>query len=191
MREGHEPAGDLALEALHYASGEMTAAAAAAFEQRRGEDAAAREALCQAVQLAHALEGQTSPLPHPAYRDRVRRELRPGGRMAWLLARRPYPGHPLLWGALGVAATLLFLLVGVGQPRASLSPIDRPPPVVTEPARPATVEAASLWAELSNNEHLLKVRDEEMRRKSRTEEHPHIWGGVYHHEHPLHKAAHR
>src|SRR5262245_9682107 len=113
MREAHGPngtAGGLALHALLDASGELDAAEAEAFERRLGEDQAAREALAGAVPLARALGGLPAAAPDPAYRARVRRLLRPrAGVWQRLWGRRPYRGHPVLWGAVGAAAAALVM----------------------------------------------------------------------------------
>jgi hypothetical protein len=154
----------LAFRALLYASGEMDPAEAAAFEARLGEDQAAREALCQAVQVAHA--GLQPLRPDPAYRERVRQRVqqRPG-LWRWLTGRRFYRGHPLAWSGLGAAAAVLLMLGGRGD-----SPSARPDParpeVAAKPARKARAEPrkpgpslppaptsaeARAWAELQSS----------------------------------------
>jgi len=63
--------------ALLYTNGELEADEAGAFETRLGVDQAAREALCQAVQLTLSLGGLAPPTPHFSYRERVREQLLP------------------------------------------------------------------------------------------------------------------
>src|SRR5262245_49426408 len=93
---GHRSYDGLAALALLYACGEMDEPAAAAFERRLGEDQAAREALCQAVELNRDLAGLAALAPDPAYRGRVRRRL--------LSPSDAHRGHPALWAATGAAA---------------------------------------------------------------------------------------
>ncbi|MBY0524479.1 MAG: hypothetical protein K2R98_13820 [Gemmataceae bacterium] len=110
-KPGDSPS-DLSVQALLYASGEMEAAEAAAFEQRLGEDQAAREALCQAVEFATLASGQAPPTPDPAYRDRVRATLRQRRRhMKKLVGQPPTFGPIALWMALGAIAAILMMLV--------------------------------------------------------------------------------
>lgn len=172
----------LAMQALLYASGELDEAQVAAFEQRLGEDQSVREALCQAVQMTLALQGQVLARPHPAYRERVRQRLR--ARPPWwqvLVGKRAYRGHPAVWSGMGAAAAVL-LMIGLGQfphldavPRSS-TPIAVQPPPADEPAiadigvAVATLEEANTWAELKNSDHLEKARSEEVRRKNRAQE---------------------
>jgi anti-sigma factor RsiW len=171
MPEDHLHDEALAMEALLYASDELEGDQRQAFEQRLSSDQAAREALCQAVQMSQALTGQQPAVPNRAYRVQVRQRL--GG-------RRPgrYRGHPLLWLATGAAAAVLVML-GLGQPEPP-APIQ--PPVVVQAAPPAPedppeaevndpmLEVATYWAELSNSERLARDRTEEARRKLRLED---------------------
>ncbi len=169
----------LALQALLYASDELPDEQLAAFEERLGSDQAARDALCQAVQLTLTLEGQAPRGPDPAYRERVRLRLR-GRRPFWqvLTGKRSYRGHPAVWSGLGAAAAVLLMLtLGRSEPSAApvpipvavptLAPGEEPPEAV---AAGTTLEEAKTWAELSNRSHLEKARDEELRRKNRVEE---------------------
>jgi hypothetical protein len=163
----------LAWLALLYAGGELDPAEAALFEQRLAGDQQAREALAQAALLAMP-PGQ--PLaPDPAYRQRVHRRLR---RRPWsrLVQRRSYPGHPLLWSGAGAAAaalltTLTFLL---GMPAASpMADGHRPAPAEPREADgepPAQADVANVWARLHTTDHVARAHDEEMRRKSRTDQ---------------------
>jgi hypothetical protein len=183
----HEPSmnGDagengLAWEALLYASGELDAGRACAFEERLGNDQAAREALSLAAQMA-VLPGAAPTLrPAPDYRDSVRLRLKQG-ESGWqrLWGRRAYRGHPLLWGCAGAAAALLMMVGLVRSGTVSACWIAPTPPVAQAPApqiegepegMPTTIEAASVWAEISQSDHLLKAHDDELRRKSRSEE---------------------
>jgi hypothetical protein len=146
---------DLALtfQALLYVSGELPGAATTAFETRLGEDQAARDALCQAVQLAHAAPGGLTPRPDPAYRQQVHQRLRPRrGLWPWLTGKRLYRGHPLVWSALGAAAAVL-LLVGIdhravpsGHAAANVSAANReakPPSPFRKPSAPSRAKKPS------------------------------------------------
>jgi hypothetical protein len=158
----------LAFQALLFASGEMEGAEAAAFEARLGEDQAAREALCQAVQLANPRAGLGVLRPDPSYRDRVRKRVQRRPTLwSWLAGKRSYRGHPLAWTGLGAAACLLIILgVAQGLPMGSgndgraarpgnptsTEPTDGKKHIVsapTPPAEPATSTAeAKAWADL-------------------------------------------
>src|SRR5260370_8583521 len=86
-------------QALLYASGELDGERAVAFEDRLGNDQAAREALSLAAQLA-VVPGMAPALrPNPDYRDMVRvrfKQVESGwGRV---LARCTHRGHPLPCG---------------------------------------------------------------------------------------------
>jgi hypothetical protein len=171
---------NLAWQAFLYASGELDEKRAVAFEDRLGNDQAAREALSLAAQLA-VLPGVTPPLrPNPDYRDAVRLRLRRGdGGWSRLWGRRAYRGHPLLWGLVGAAAAVL-IVVGLGQagvhlpfgPAATTTVVQVPVPQVDEDegAVDPSLEAASVWAEISQSDHLLKAHGDELRRKTRSEE---------------------
>jgi anti-sigma-K factor RskA len=140
--------------ALLYASGVLEDKAAAAFEQRLGEDQAARETLCQAVQLLHVLCLQPAVEPNPAYREEVRRRLRQQR------PRNRYRGHPLLWAILGAAAAavlLLFLPTGLCPHRA---------PSSTDPIAAPPAAASDVDGRRRAQPH------EESRRRLRVEEHP-------------------
>jgi hypothetical protein len=175
MADEHGPkdTDGLAWLALLYAGGELEEAEAAQFEQRLAADQQAREALAQAVPLAMP-PGQPL-LPDPAYRRRVHRRLRrPWG---WLLQRRSYPGHPLLWSSAGAAAavlltTLTFLLGMPASPPVAAGP--QPAPAAARegeaPAEPPDrADVANAWARLHTTDHVARAHDEEMRRKSRTD----------------------
>jgi anti-sigma-K factor RskA len=166
--------------ALLYASGELDEAQAAVFEKRLGNDQQAREALTVAVQLAQMPVAGEIALPNPSYRERVRRQL--GSRPSlWgrFCGRRSYRGHPLLWGLAGAAAAVL-LTVAMGQSAPWLRNERAPELTATPPAAEETdagssrvassLEAASIWAEISQSDHLLKAHDEETRRRIRVDE---------------------
>jgi anti-sigma factor RsiW len=170
----------LELDAFLYVSGELDDEKAATFEKRLGGDQAAREAVCQAVQLVQTL-GEATPVgPHPAYRARVRQRLqaRPS---VWQAFSRPrlYRGHPALWSALGAAAAVLLML-GLDRPfgstvPAKTSPVPRadftqelrPTPSPEWPVSSPTAEMATVWAELTNNERLGSTLEKENQRKIR------------------------
>jgi hypothetical protein len=171
----------LALQALLYAGGELSGDEAAAFERRLADDQAARDALVQAVQLALPL-ADAPPRPDPAYRAVVKQRLH-GGWGRWLIGRRSYRGHPLLWTGLGAAAAVLAMLylyrpasadLSVAQgPSASPSLDDSGPLGLTWPEDDdETFDVAQTWAGMPKNEHLIKARDDEMRRKERAQDRP-------------------
>lgn len=183
----HQPTGNdsVALQAFLYATGELDEAEAAAFERRLGEDQAAREALCQAVELTQALAPRPAPRPDPSYRQRVRERLR-HRRLGWLFGRQTYRGHPAVWSAVGAAAAVL-IVISIAHLQAALVtqrhrplPVPRgveqeapiPAPFVEPPQLTATEDMAVTWATLHTNSvnHVTKVHDEEMRRKHRLEE---------------------
>lgn len=161
----------LAAVAFLYASGELSGEDAAVFEQRLGEEQAARDALCHAVTLSQALEGQPAPMPSLAYRDKVRRRLRSSLVSHWLPSRA-YRGHPALWTVLGMAAALLLMQLGPpAQPPASQAPAPQSASSQPEPAAPdEEAETARRWANLHNNEHLSRARLEEFRRRLRADD---------------------
>lgn len=181
MHEPSEPSRDpLAFQALLYASGELPEAEAAAFERRLGEDQAARDALCLAVQFCPGLHGGPPVTPDSTYRDQVRQRLRARrGVQRWLLEPRHYRGHPALWGLMGAAAAVLLMAVlsqalpgsWPALERTFVLPTSDAPlvlPLVPEPVE--TVEVAQAWAELYNAARLAQARNEEARRKNRADE---------------------
>jgi hypothetical protein len=167
-------AGDgLAWLALLYASGELDPGEVTQFEQRLAGDQQAREALAQAVPLALP-PGQTLA-PDPAYRDRVRRRLRGRRSWGWLVQRRTYPGHPILWSGAGAAAAALvmaasFLLWVPASPGVQAPAGPPPEPAAAESREPVKADVASVWAQLHTTDHVAKAHDEEMRRKNRNDQ---------------------
>jgi anti-sigma factor RsiW len=162
-----KPGGDLAHEALLYAGGELPPAEVASFEARLATDQAAREALVCAVQAGLSLSDPRAGRPDPAYRDRVRR------RLAWAKCRPALGGFGL--GA--AAAALLIFTLGrpaVPDPDSGIVAIPVPAehvPVATKEAEEEGVgEAARIWADMSNSEHLSKAVVQENRRKNRSED---------------------
>jgi len=162
---------NLAALALLYANGEMDVADARAFEQRLNEDQKAREALCQAVELARTLEGCPPPTPNPSYRAGVRVRLRSQG----VLSRR-YRGHPVFWTALGAAASVLLVVcvnhfaVPTTRVPDNNWAVSAKPQAAEQAADPALDEAARAWADIPKHDHLSRVREEEQRRKSHRSE---------------------
>ena len=104
---------DLVLKAMLYASGELDAADAAAFEQRLGDDQAARDALCQAVELTQTISGDEPVAPDPEYRSRVRHRLRQRRRRRVGLSNlnSPFFAHPAFWSVMGAALAVLLMVV--------------------------------------------------------------------------------
>jgi len=169
-------ADDLAAQAFLYASGELSGAEARRFEHRLAEDQAAREALCQAVELARALQGLTMPRPGPGYRANVRARLLPAAACCrFLAARRPYRGHPALWSVAGaLAATLLILCLQHGAAEGRAVPPTEQGELIAAVEQPDdqddSVMKAVVWADLHTGDHLARVRDDRARRRSRSEE---------------------
>jgi anti-sigma-K factor RskA len=98
--------------ALLYSTGELDEIETADFERRLAEDQAARDALCQAVEMNLTLTGAASPAPDPAYRQRVRQRLHQRRRhLRKLESQSAFVGHPALWTALGAAAAGLLMVV--------------------------------------------------------------------------------
>ena len=180
------PSAGLAHEALLYASGELDAAAARAFEQRLAEEPLVQDALVKAVQLSQLLT--RGPLrPDPAYRDRVRSRV--------LLTSAPserWSARSFRRAALSVACGLLLaaalalpsdtaqrrptapLLVRQAAPLAAVAQAtagqraEGHPLVAAIEDDPEMLETALEWAELSDcGEHLQRTWDEELRRKAR------------------------
>jgi hypothetical protein len=178
----HEPqpptsgaANDLALDAFLFACGGMEDRTAAAFAERLAGDQSAREALSQVVYLAGSLAGGAPVRPDPAYRTAVRERLchaeqatsTPG-------PKRGYPGHPLLWVALGAAAMVVLYagLASWSPPRHDVPVLVRETPptarlVASDGERPA---AATVWAELHTPSRLARVHGEQDRRRCRSDD---------------------
>lgn len=166
MRDHHDPDQALALQALLYAGGELDEADAIAFEGRLAEDQSAREALAQAVELTQTLEGRQPARPDPRWRGRVRDRL--AGPSLWqrVVGKRAYRGHPAVWTGLGAAAAVLLMLTTASpSPAPKLAEQQQP----EAPAVPSA-EAASMWADLHNTEHMEKAHADENRRKIRVED---------------------
>jgi hypothetical protein len=171
---------NLAWQALLYASGELDEGRSAAFEERLGNDQAAREALRLAAQLAVVPGTSPGLRPNPDYRDVVRLRLNKS-KSGWqgLWGRRAYRGHPMLWGLVGAAAAVL-MMVGLGRSGMLFSCDSAPAATVVQAPAPQldedpaamvpSLEAANVWAEISQSDHLLKARGDELRRKTRSEE---------------------
>jgi hypothetical protein len=159
--------------ALLYANGEMDATQAADFERLLGEDQRAREALCLAVELAKTLDGLPPPQPNPAYRNRVRRRLQPPGFLHKLAARR-YRGHPAAWAALGAAAAFLGVVFvnGFLAPAPSNQQVQTAgtTPAPERLAQPALDETALIWSEIPKHERMNRLREEDQRRKTRSDD---------------------
>ncbi len=103
---------ELVLQAMLYASGELDAEQAAAFEMLLTEDQTARDALCKAVELTQSLTGQ-EPAPDPAYRSRVRHRLRQRRRHRRGLQDQDgsFTQHPAFWSILGAAIAVLLMVL--------------------------------------------------------------------------------
>jgi hypothetical protein len=185
----HDP---LAGQALLYAGGELSDADAAAFEHRLAADQAVRDALVQAVQLAQPLHGRPAS-PDPDYRRAVRQRLRP----AWspwqfLFGRRTFRGHPLLWSMAGGALAALLLLVFLPRPEPGVVVVTAAPPgessIAEEPPTSPdddALDVARAWAEIPKGDHLMRAREEEIRRKVRAEDRSRNTHGDERRERPL------
>ncbi len=186
MREPNESSqstqNQLELQAFLYAHGELDNHEAAAFENRLGDEQAARDALCQAVHLSTTLGRLSSDQPDPRYKVRVQQLLIPSGASTrWVERLLVYRHHPALWSLLGAAAAVL-LMWWLGRPPIGILPKQAYDSLVAQTTRgidwpddddedtTPSVELASYWADLPNGEHLLKARDEEMRRRVRAED---------------------
>jgi hypothetical protein len=159
--------------ALLYANGELEGPELADFERRLAADQSARDALCQAVELAATLSGRVPRQPGTAYRDTVRRRLTPRGPWGWVSRRRLYRGHPAFWALAGAAAAAVLFLA---RPAPVPVPADPPPADVVRtvpqpngsatPAAPLETEA-SVYTELSNFNHLASTVAEVKGRRDR------------------------
>jgi len=160
-----EPDPGLEDVALRYARGEREGDDLDAFEGRLAADQAARDALCRAV------ESEGSPHPGPAYRDRVRSRLRPGGLWGRFARRRTYRGHPALWAVAGAAvAAVLFVAWPGPTPPAPAPDVARNAPAPTAPDRvpaEATPTEAGVYIELTNFDHLASTVAEVKGRRDR------------------------
>src|SRR5262249_12267593 len=139
--------------ALLYSTGELDEVEAADFEHRLAEDQAARDALCQAVEMTLTLTGEAPTAPDPAYRLRVRQRLHQRRRHLRKLAEQPaYFGHPALWTAIGAAAAGLLMVI---MHHLALLPDRQQPtgPVAsTLTERPLTVQRDDLKEKLKATE---------------------------------------
>lgn len=165
-------------QAWLYAGGELDEADADAFEFRLGENQAARDALCQAAHMLGALESLPAVRPDPGYRRRVHAQLLESpGFWQRLFARRPYRGHPVVWGMAGALASF-FLFIGLSQvwqgpgiDQNGVVVVDRNPPLSSgqnETNRYASLaETADIWAAMHPSDHLLKAHDDDARRRNR------------------------
>jgi anti-sigma-K factor RskA len=175
MRDMPSEAGDnLDALALLYANGEMELAQSADFERRLSDDQRAREALCQAVELARILDGLPTPLPSPAYRAGVRQRLAPQGAWRRLTARR-HRGHPLLWATLGVAAAILVFVLAHGftstaPPRGEQTHATPTTPAEVQAIQPNLRETALIWSEIPKHERMNRLWEEEQRRRTRADD---------------------
>ena len=172
MSKSHS--GDDQLLALLYAAGQLDRQQATAFERRLADDQAARDALCTAVRLNWATEGQAAPVPDPAYRERVRQRLMPGKQRP-AGDRRVLRTRLALWTVAGSAAALLFLAIGVSsmdRGKISAEPMSASAEEIA--AKPAAPELCGddddSVPDLMGGSHLAKAV-EESRRKLRADEH--------------------
>jgi anti-sigma factor RsiW len=194
MADHSEPT-NLAVSALAYVCGELSPQARAAFERRLADDPAACEALSEAVQLLGLLDGQTPMRPTPAYRVAVRHRLAPPAAPGRLTGSSAW-WQSLGVGVLAVLAVCVCLAWPVPQPQPQAigqrfgngqdsprlpSMSQQSVPVrestvtqtTTAAPQPATHQPdpdellVSVWADLSNSEHLQKARLAHQRRQQR------------------------
>jgi len=144
---------DLVLKAMLYAAGELDPDESAAFELRLAEDQAARDALCQAVELTQLDDAG----PDPAYRSQVRHRLRMRRRRLGFSESGFLGNHPAFWAVLGAVVAVLVLIIlshliaTMSMPGEPRSTQPRPtPPDADLFAQPVTPEVASTWAELNS-----------------------------------------
>jgi hypothetical protein len=183
--------------ALRYAAGDLSPAAAEAFEASLADDQDARDALAEAVRLSAAAVGQAPPAPTPSFRGALRARL-------LLRAGR---GQPFAWVALGAASAAVCALLGLSiadrGPPVSL-PVARAPveglpaprapelnavtaaPMPREVSAPVAADApaddarsvAEIWADLSTPDHVERAHDDERRWRQHVRDlsHPqHAW----------------
>ncbi|MCZ2340191.1 MAG: hypothetical protein LC104_00160 [Bacteroidales bacterium] len=137
MLEPARPSGtassELALTALRFAAGELSAPATTAFAARVAADPLAQNALEEALRLSAAALGQSLPTPDPLVREGVRDRIRPGF-FSRIFPRRPYHGHPITWAGLGGSAAVVLTIFGVWLGESPAPPPVHPPLVMTAPA---------------------------------------------------------
>ena len=129
----------LPMQALRYAAGELPGPQAEAFEARLAHDAAAQDALAEAVRLSARALGQPAPEPDPLLRPMIAERLAPAPWWRGLFRRRPYRGHPLTWAGLGASAAG-SLALGLWYMGHTPEPAHAPTPQelrILEPARTA------------------------------------------------------
>jgi len=131
-------------QALRYAAGELSPIEASAFEARLASDPAAREAVAEAVRLSAAVLHCPPPAPDASFRAAACERLLHPRRPRWL-ARRAYPGHPLVWTTLGAASITAFVLLLTLLPRPAPPPITQTPQAASSPDS-ATAPESSLPA---------------------------------------------
>jgi anti-sigma-K factor RskA len=177
---------DLRMQALLYVFGELDEAATHRFEERLAEDQAVREALLSAVQRCHELAGLTPRGPNPAYRQRVRAQLRASRKPASAPeVPRSERAKPVVWVLTGAAATVLVLALGTFAPgRVSPAPATPTLQKVAESSLPKALneagedceppleQLAEGWATVPQGQHLARLLEEERRR--REEDHPFV-----------------
>jgi hypothetical protein len=115
-----DPCGDLGLAAFRYIAAEMSAAEAAAFEERLAEDHSAREAVAEMVHLSEMASAALAPSPTATIACQSRSH--------WMA--------PLAWMTAGAAACLALTATMYGV----LSTPDEPVAKVTAP--PVAASAA-------------------------------------------------
>lgn len=172
-----EPEAPLALRALFYAADLLERNEATAFELLLGENQEVRDALARAASYLYGGGGAEPVRPDPAYRQRVLQKMPRPSLLAWLFSRRSYRGHPLLWCAASAAAAVVGVLTFLSPPAEEAVPGPGPLPLVKQikpaeapaldPEEASTAEAL-IWAEFPQAEHLLRVHEEETKRKNRT-----------------------
>lgn len=159
---------DLALLALLYSSGELEGEEAAAFEARLAVDQEARDALAQAVQLSLTAAGERCA-PDAVWREETKKRLMQRASLWQRLAGpRVYRGHPAVWSIFGAAAASLLFSLMPAPPAANHTVQVDPPAAVSTPL--PSVEEATFWAEIANNDHLVKAHDEQAKRKTRLDD---------------------
>src|SRR5438046_2966156 len=100
MHDDNHDAENLAARAFLYAGGELPEPEVAEFERQLGEDQAARDALCQAVQMISELDGFAAPAPAPSYREGVRSRLAPQRAAGFIPAGTSSTARQPIWSRL-------------------------------------------------------------------------------------------
>jgi len=179
-------------DALLYAGNELDRDAAELFEERLATDQAARDALANAMQLTLLVAGRPTK-PDPQYREEVRSRFSHPSWWGRFWKPRIRRGPALAWVAVGGIAASVAIACWPIQPLPSpvtepvvIEVVERLPEPTIEAVVPIAVpteqvadatpiptpmgdmtsDAAAMWEEMSNSDHLQRVQEEELRRRA-------------------------